>query len=241
MKTTDSIANTIDRLPNGYVFTYTDFVNEANKKEAVVKALNRMVAAGKLSKLSKGKYYKSEKTVFGDLQPNQREIVKDLLEVDRKIVGYLTGFSIYNQLGLTTQVSNTIEIGKNEIRPNFKRGKYNISFLRQKNTITKDTVPLLQILDAIRNIRKIPDTGISSACMRFKAILKELTEKDRSTLVRLSQKYPPATRALLGAIFEEIGDNSFSDLLQKSLNPITKYKLSGANKALSTTEKWNIV
>lgn len=241
MKTTDSIANTIDRLPNGYVFTYTDFVNEVNKKEAVVKALNRMVAAGKLSKLSKGKYYKSEKTVFGDLQPNQREIVKDLLEVDRKIVGYLTGFSIYNQLGLTTQVSNTIEIGKNEIRPNFKRGKYNISFLRQKNTITKDTVPLLQILDAIRNIKKIPDTSISSACMRFIAIFKDLPEKDRSTLVRLSQKYPPATRALLGAIFEEIGDNSFSDLLQKSLNPITKYKLSGANKALSTTEKWNIV
>jgi len=241
MKTTDSIANTIDRLPNGYVFTYTDFVSDVNKKEAVVKALNRMVAAGKLSKLSKGKYYKSEKTVFGDLQPNQREIVKDLLEVDRKIVGYLTGFSIYSQLGLTTQVNNTIEIGKNEIRPNFKRGKYNISFLRQKNTITKDTVPLLQILDAIRNIRKIPDTGFSSACMRFKAILKELTEKDRSTLVRLSQKYPPATRALLGAIFEEIGENSFSDLLLKSLNPITKYKLSGANKALSTTEKWNIV
>ena len=241
MKTTDSIANTIDRLPNGYVFTYTDFVNEVNKKEAVVKALNRMVAAGKLSKLSKGKYYKSEKTVFGDLQPNQREIVKDLLEVDRKIVGYLTGFSIYNQLGLTTQVSNNIEIGKNEIRPNFKRGKYNISFLRQKNRITKDTVPLLQILDAIRNIKKIPDTSISSACMRFIAILKDLSEKDRGTLVRLSQKYPPATRAFLGAIFEEIGDNSFSDLLRKSLNPITKYKLSGANKALSTTEKWNIV
>lgn len=241
MKITDSIANTIDRLPNGYVFTYTDFATDVNKKEAVVKALNRMVVAGKISKLSKGKYYKPEKTVFGDLQPNQREIVKDLLEVDRKIVGYLTGFSIYNQLGLTTQVSNTIEIGKNVIRPNFKRGKYYISFLRQKNTITKDTVPLLQILDAIRNIKKIPDTGISSACMRFIAILKDLSEKDRSTLVRLSQKYPPATRALLGAIFEEIGDNSFSVLLQKSLNPITKYKLSGANKALSKTEKWNIV
>jgi len=25
------------------------------------------------------------------------------------------------------------------------------------------------------------------------------------------------------------------------LNPITKYKLTGAAKALSTTEKWNIV
>ncbi len=237
MKTTDSIANTIDRLPNGYVFTYTDFVNEVKKKEAVVKALNRMVAAGKISKLSKGKYYKPEKTVFGDLQPNQREIVKDLLEVDRKIV-YLTGFSIYNQLGLTTQVKNTIEIGKNEVRPNFKRGKYNISFIRQKNTITKILFLYCKYWMQFAILKKFE--LISSACMRFIGIFKGLTEKDRST-VRLSQKYSPATRALLGAIFDEIGDNSFSDLLQKSLNPITKYKLSGANKALSTTEKWNIV
>lgn len=240
MKVTDIIANKIDRLPNGYVFTYVDLICDVDKKDAVVKALARMVEAGKIKKISKGKYYKPEKTVFGDLQPNQREIVKDLLEVDRKIVGYLSGFSMFNQLGLTSQVSNTIVIGKNEIRPNFKRGQFNISFIRQKNTIAKDSIPLLQILDAIRYIKKIPDTTISSACQRFIAIFKDLSEKERATLVRLSQKYPPATRALSGAILEEIGDVSYSDLLQKSLNPITKYKLSGANKVLSATEKWNI-
>jgi hypothetical protein len=32
MKTTDYISNTIDRLPKGYVFTYTDFTTEVNKK-----------------------------------------------------------------------------------------------------------------------------------------------------------------------------------------------------------------
>lgn len=46
---------------------------------------------------------------------------KDLLEENGKIIGYLTGLSIYNQLGLTTQVSNTLQIGKNQIRPSFKR------------------------------------------------------------------------------------------------------------------------
>jgi Family of unknown function (DUF6088) len=240
MKTTDIISNKIDRFPSGYIFTYVDFIDEVDKKQALVKSLNRMVTAGKISKLSKGKYYKPEKTVFGDLQPNQREIVKDLLEVDRKTIGYLTGYSIYNQLGLTTQVSNTIEIGKNEIRPNFKRERYSITFIRQKNTITKETIPFLQILDAIRYIKKIPDTSIASACLRFIAIIKSLSDKDKSTLVRLAQKYPPVTKALLGAILDEIGMNSFSDSLQKSLNPITKYKLSGANNILSTTKKWNI-
>jgi hypothetical protein len=241
MKTTDYIAFTIDRLPKGYVFTYEDFTTEVNKKEAVIKALNRMVVSGKIAKLSKGKYYKPEQTVFGSLNPNQFQVVKDLLEDDGKIIGYLTGYSIYNQLGLTTQVSNTIQIGKNEIRPMLKRERYIIKFIKQKNTITKENVQLLQLLDAIRYIKKIPDSSISSVSLRLLSLLKETSNKNLATLVRLSQKYPPATRALLGALLEELGVLEFQELLQKSLNPITKYKLSGATKILKAAEKWNLV
>ena len=140
MKITDYIANSIDRLPKGYVFTSADFMGEVKSKEAVIKALNRMVLSGKINKLSKGKYFKPEKTTFGELAPPQYQIVKDLLEDDGKVIGYLTGYSVYNQLGLTTQVSNLIQIGKNEIRPAFKRGRYKISFIRQRNTITKDNI-----------------------------------------------------------------------------------------------------
>ena len=241
MKVSDYIATTIDRLPKGYIFTYADFVAEVNKKEAVIKALNRMVESGKIAKLSKGKYYKPENTPFGNLQPNQAQVVKDLLDDDGKIIGYLTGYSIYNQLGLTTQVSNTIQIGKNEIRPNFKRERYTISFIKQKNTITKENIPLLQILDAIRYIKKIPDATIESSCRRLLAILKNLSDKDTSTLVRLALKYPPVTKAILGALFDELQQSSLTEQLSKTLNPITKYKLAGVGKVLSTTEKWNIV
>lgn len=241
MKVTEYIAYTIDRLPKGYVFTYADFVTEVNKKEAVIKALNRMAASGKISKLSKGKYYKPETSVFGNLQPNQYQIVKDLVEEDGKPIGYLTGFSIYNQLGLTTQVSNTIQIGKNEVRPKLKRERYTISFIKQKNTITKDNIPLLQVLDAIRYIKRIPDTSISNACIRFLAILKAYSNKERMTMVRLALKYSPATRALLGALLDEISKEDITEPLLKSLNPITTYNLNGADKVLSTTEKWNII
>ena len=242
MKTSEYIALTIDRLPKGYVFTYADFVTEVNRKEAVIKALNRLAASGKITKLAKGKFYKPETTVFGNLQPNQAQVVKDLLEDDGKLTGYLTGYSIYNQLGLSTQVSNTIQIGKNEIRPSFKRERYTIAFIKQKNTITRENIPLLQILDAIRYIKKIPDATILSSAKRLVAILNDLQEKDKIIIVRLAQKYPPVTRALLGALLDETGNSLLTGPLLRSLNPITVYKLSGVNKILTTAtnEKWNL-
>jgi hypothetical protein len=241
MKIIDYILFTLNRLPKGYVFTYADFITEVNQKEAVIKALNRMVASGKIAKLSKGRYYKPESTAFGNLLPEQKQVVKDLLEENGKITGYLTGYSIYNRLGLTTQVSNTIQIGKNEVRPNFKRGRYTIAFIKQRNIITRENIPLLQLLDAIRYIKKIPDASVESSCKRFLAILKNMTDKEVSTLVRLALKYPPATRALTGALLEQLQQAKVAEPLFNSLNPITKYKLAGASKALSTTEKWNIV
>ncbi|MBK6979377.1 MAG: hypothetical protein IPH28_21685 [Cytophagaceae bacterium] len=241
MKVSDYIIFKIDRLPKGYVFTYEDFIDEVNKKEAIIKALNRMAASGKIAKLSKGKYYKPENTPFGKLQPSLAQIVKDLLEENGKILGYLTGYSIYNQLGLTTQVSNTIQIGKNEIRSAFKRERYSISYVKQKNTITKENIPLLQILDAIRYIKNIPDAKIEASCRRFLGILQALKPKERETLVRLALKYPPATRALLGAMFDELTEVNLAKDLMKSLNSITKYKLGGVQVALPTAEKWNII
>ena len=222
MKVSEYIVFTIDWLPKGYIFTYSDFNTEVTQKEAVIKALNRMVASGKIAKLSKGKYYKPENTPFGNLQPNQAQVLKDLLEENRKITGYLTGYSIYNQLGLTTQVSNTVQIGKNQVRPNFKRERYTITFVKQKNIITKDNIPLLQVLDAIRYI-------------------KDFEDKKIKRLVRLALIYPPTTRALLGALLEQLQQGKITKPLFKTLNPINRYKLIGAAKVLSTAEKWNIV
>ena len=199
-----------------------------------------MASSGKIAKLSKGKFYKPENTSFGSLPPNQNQMVKDLLENNDKITGYLTGYSVYNQLGLTTQISNIIQIGKNEVRPSFRRDRYTISFVRQKNTITKDNIPLLQILDAIRYIKKIPDSNPSAACKRLMVIIKGLTEKEKNTLIRLSLKYPPASRALLGAMLEAGGKKSLTEPLYKSLNHFSIYKLPALNKILPGAEKWNI-
>lgn len=244
MKVSDYIVNRIDRLPKGYVFTYMDFIEEVNKREAIIKALNRMASNGRIVKLTKGKYYKPEKTPFGDLLPDKYEIVKDLLEDDDKVIGYLTGLSIYNDLKLSTQISNVIEIGRKDAKPTTRRERYKIKFLVQRNTITKDNIPLLQILDAIKNINKIPDSTVASSFNRLKSIIISLTETEINTIVRLSLKYPPSTRALLGAMLESsnMGNNiKLISTLQSSLNPITKYEFNNLSKEYSINPRWNIV
>lgn len=240
MKVVDYIVNKIDRLPGGHVFTYSDFIDDVNSREAVIKALNRMVDSGRIAKLSKGKYYKPETTPFGTLQPPQEQVVKDLLKEKDKVTGYLTGYSIYNRLGLTTQVGNIIQIGKNETRPSFKRGRYTIAFVRQKNTITKENIPFLQILDTMRYIKKIPDTTVQNSVKRLLAIVKDLSDDGGNSFVRLAMKYPPSTRALLGAMLEALQRDSSSEQLYKTLNPITKYQLEDASKILPNLVKWNI-
>ncbi len=145
--------NKVGRLPVGYVFTYKDFNVPGSNKEAVIKALNILLSKGKINKISKGRFYKPEKSVLGDLLPAQTQVVKDLLEENGKIVGYLTGLSVFNTFGLTTQVSNIIQIGKNNVRPSFKRERHSIGFIKQLNLINRENIPYLQILDCIKFLK----------------------------------------------------------------------------------------
>ena len=238
MKVSHIVLNKVDRLPVGYVFTYNDFDVPVSNKEAVIKALNRLVSKGKINKISKGKFYKPEKSIFGELLPAQTQVVKDLLEENGKIVGYLTGLSIFNSLGLTTQVSNTIQIGKNNVRPSFKRERYSISFIKQHNLINRENIPYLQILDCIKLMKKIPDTNIGRSVTRFISIISDYSAEDIIQLIRLSMKYPPSTRALLGAILDEIGQGT--EKIFNTLNPISVYRYPGIDSVLTNFKKWNL-
>lgn len=159
MNITKEIKELVRNFSDDYVLTASDFDFGPQSKAAVVKALNRMADSGELMKLSKGKFYKPRKTQFGILKPSVYQIAKDYIERDGKLIGYITGYSAYNALGLTTQISSYIQIGTNKYRRAVKREKYTISFILQPNPITRKNIEVLRILDAIRFIREIPGTS----------------------------------------------------------------------------------
>lgn len=241
MKISDLIANTIDRFQTDYIFTYTDFNVQVDRKDAVIKALNRMVVAGKISKLSKGKFYKPRQSRFGALQPSAYQIAKDLLEQNGEIIGYITGYNAYNDLGLTTQIPATLQIGTNKYRRPCKRGIYKISFIVQPNKITKTNIELLRILDAIRFIREIPGTTPDEACKRLMSIIGQLSIEKVKTLATLVLKYNPAVQALCGAMLENIGaDESLVKNIAGSLNPVTEYNMHVTASILPNKKKWRL-
>lgn len=239
MKTSVEILNALNKFKVGYVFTYDELGLEPERTNAVIIALNRMVKDNKLRKLSKGKYYKPKITEFGELKPDTYQVVKDLLQKNGGIIGYLTGFSVFNSLFLTTQVSNTIQIGCNNEKKAFTRDIYRIKFIKQPNRINKDNIPVLQILDSIRLIKEIPDTDQNQSCKRLIQIIKELSPDNLNKLKKLVLKYNASTKALTGAILDMVESNN-TKAIYESLNPATTYNFSISEQILSTKDKWRI-
>ncbi len=230
----------IDRFPIGFVFTSSDFPVELSKLKAANKAINVLVAQGKIRRLSKGRFYKPQIGKFGELQPDTYQIVKDLIEKNGKTIGYLTGYSVFNDLGLTTQFSASLRIATKKEKKAITRGIYRISFVKQENTITKENIPLLQLLDCLRFFKEIPDTMPDNACKRLFALFKALTPVQTATIKKLALKYNPATIAFLGAIIESINEAEDTTALLNALNPMTTYKLGISIDTLPTQRKWYI-
>lgn len=240
MKVSEIVINKINRFKKGFIFTYDDFNMPVERIDALKKVLSRLTEAGKIVRLSKGRYYKPKEGITGYLKPDEYQVVKDLLEGNGKIIGYLSGINVFNKLGLTTQVSNTIQIGTNMEKKFIKRGKYTIRFIRQKNTITKENITLLQILDSIRFIKRIPDAGIYKSCERLKNIIQNLSTVEQEYMIKLAMKYNPATRALTGAILESIKGEAYVEALYKSLRGTTTFNLNISENILKNKDKWQI-
>src|SRR5262245_55823196 len=105
MKTTHQILNSIASLPPGEVFAFSELQLPPEKSSAGVKALGRMVESGFLRRASTGKYYKPDVTPFGELKPAEETLLRTYLFQNGRRIAYITGPSLYNQLGLTTQVT----------------------------------------------------------------------------------------------------------------------------------------
>jgi len=240
MSIAQTIQNTVEAMPAGQIFGYQELPSYAKSPDAVIKAVSRMVSDKRLERFSKGKFYVAKKGLLGFRKPSDSELIRSMLYKNGRLRGYVTGLSLYNQLGLTTQMPRTITVSYNGGRQEKEFGTIRIKTVVTRIPIQEKDVKLLQYLDALKDIKKIMDSEINLSLKIIRKYISELSEREQGRLLKLAQSYfSPQVRALVGLLFTDL-KLSIPSSLFRSLNPTTIYKLKLDESKWPMAKEWNI-
>ena len=238
MATASDILKRIDKKEPGALFGYEDLKLDKSEFTAAAKALQRLKNKGIIKSLSRGRFYKPVKSVFGELKPSEEEILKRILYKKGKRIGYITGMGLYNQMGFTTQVSMIYRIAFFDRKISTTISTARIKPARSYIPVTEDNFRSLQILDVIKDFNKILDMNKKGGLILLRDYIKKT---DKTQLIEYSKKYPPRVRAFLGAILENIGyDKKELSILKNAINPLSSFNYGYKIETLLPLKNWNI-
>lgn len=187
-------------IPYGQPFQ-PDIIAEAMAREYAIPAhkakpitnvtLKRLADRGVIERFQKGVYYRAKQTVFGKARPSEDILEAQLLtRRGDEIIGYETGFSLMNKLGLTTLVPKKREIATNAYRKNIS-DRYTI-VRKPVITVNAANFRYLQLLDVIRDL---PEAHVDAE--NPKALLHAFVERNELDMVKAltyaRQHYPQKT------------------------------------------------
>ncbi len=235
-----TIQNQVNSIPPGRVFGYAELSGYTQSPTAVVKTVSRLVAENKLVRLGKGRFYLPKKGLLGVRKPSDGELVRSVLYKNGQLCGYVTGLALYNRLGLTTQLPRTITVAYNGGRQEKDFGTIRIRTVTSRALIKEPDVKLLQYLDVLRGIKKIPDSDINVSLKLMRRYISELENKELARFIELAENYYGAqVRALLCLLLSDLGKD-VPESLSGFLNPTTTYKLNLDSNIWPGARKWNI-
>lgn len=240
MSIAQNIETYVEKLPAGQIFGYQTLPRYAQSPSAVIKTVGRMVEGNRLKRLSKGKFYVPKEGVLGEIRPSDAELIRSVLYKGDRLRGYVTGMSLYNRLGLTTQVPRTVVVAYNGGAQTKDFGTIRIKTVISRVPIREENVKLLQYLDALKDIKKISDSDINLSLKILRNRFSELSKGNLKNLIDLAQEYySPQTKALTGLLLES-KNFKIPASLKKSLNPTTVFKLKLDNQIWPQAREWNI-
>jgi hypothetical protein len=241
MTISKKIEDKVKNLPIGTTFTYQTLSVKAEEYAATAKALERLIKKDLIKRVSIGVFYKPKQTIFGELMPREEELLKNYLFDNDKRIAYITGLSLYNKLGLTTQVPKTIKIASRDKRIFASIGNIKGKPVKSYIDVSDKNYYILEILDALKDFKQIPDMDKKSGLLLLADRIKKWDKKDKTLLIKYALKYPPRVRAILGAILENFITTEDVKPLKESLNPLSQYEYNITETLLPNAKNWNII
>lgn len=165
-----------------------EIVFEEYSKPWIYRQLNVLVNEGKLLRFEKGVYYIPTDTVFGKSLLNPRKVIeKKYISDGNETLGYYSGVTFQNQLRLTTQMSNVIEIYTNNepsrVRDVFV-GNQRVLLRRARTKITDSNVAVLSFLELMN------DTSPAFIDEERKQLIENYIESNGITRKKITEYAP---------------------------------------------------
>ncbi len=133
-----------------------DIVFEDYSRPWISKQLNVLCAQGKLIRYEKGIYYIPTETIFGKSLLSPRKVIeKKYISSNGETMGYYSGLTFQNQLRLTTQMPNVIELFTNNETTRVRDilvGKQKVLLRRARTPITAENAAVLSFLELMNDL-----------------------------------------------------------------------------------------
>jgi hypothetical protein len=219
----------VEKIETGKIFTAKDLNFPLEKLGQVTCILSGLYKEGKLKKIEKGAYYKPLIPPLSGFKDTLGVYGNEMLGyLTKKMNGYITGLGSYNQLNLTEQVANVTIIATPKPVRKFKFYNYNIETIKSyyNKFDDKNTVFYLRLLDAMKDIDRIPARSATNVYQNLKNIyISKFNEKQLKDMVELAKKYPPKVRKIFSDILNNLGYKKLQEMLLDTINPTTKFNL----------------
>ena len=156
------------------------------------KTLERMCKKGILVHLTKGLYYRPKNTRFGTVPISEKDIIDHYIQDDQGIV---IGYRLFNQKGLTTQISKRVEVLSSAV-PGKKKNIHNVYVMNISISLTPETIPIIETLEILQNYKSIEDINNTALAAYMKDFARHYAD-EATVYVLKNRKYKKSTIAFL--------------------------------------------
>lgn len=220
MKSNPVVKNALESYKeNELIFAsklYRDKLSDQINEAAYYKTLERLCKYNELIKIAKGTYHLPKVSKYGVVPPSEKEIVSAFTENG---TGTVVGYSLYNNLNLTTQVSKTVHVLSSALDGASKTIR-NVVIQKAPLEYTVEVKNMVHGLEVLQNYHQIQDINYL-AFIQFAQRLAEAYNKDAFCEVTSIIKYKKSTIAFLQEILKyyDVKNN-----LDKYLSTLSDYK-----------------
>ena len=195
---------------------YKEKLSGLISEAAYYKILQRMCEAGELVNIAKGTYHIPKISKYGIVPPSEKDIIAAYTENKK---GTVIGYTLYNNLNLTTQISKTVTIMSSAL-DGMTKSIRNIVVHQMPLEFSKEITSMIHGLEVLQNFNTIQDINYSEF-IKFTESLASSFNNTAFEAVTSVKKYKKSTISFLSEILSHY---KVKNNLKDQLSTLSEYK-----------------